>query len=205
MREGKEHTHWTAVDEAYEERVLSLARAALADGPLREATDRAVADNRQRARTVILAQKLLQLTLPGVPDTYQGCELVDLSLVDPDNRRPVDFAERARRLARLDAGQQPQDLSDEKLWLTATTLRLRQERPASFAGAFTPVPVGEQLLGFLRGDDVLVLAVRQPGADGTIPAMEVELPAGQWTDRLTGTRHERVLTVRGPVSLLVRG
>src|SRR5690606_15971746 len=92
LREGKEHTSWVAVDEAYEARVLGLAHSALAEGPLGEVTRQALDANDGRARAVILTQKLVQLTLPGVPDTYQGCELVDLSLVDPDNRRPVDFA-----------------------------------------------------------------------------------------------------------------
>lgn len=209
LREGKEHTNWIAVDEDFETRVLRLARSALADGPLREVTDAALAANRGRVRAVILAQKLLQLTLPGVPDTYQGCELVDLSLVDPDNRRPVDFADRAARLARLDAGVAPQDVSDEKLLVTAHALRLRSERPAGFAGAFTPLQVGDQLLGYRRGEEVIVLAVRQPDADGGAPDREVGLPAGTWTDRLTGTRHEGTvpsseLLAKLPVALLVR-
>nr|WP_306255115.1 malto-oligosyltrehalose synthase [Ornithinimicrobium cryptoxanthini] len=209
LREAKQHTTWIAVDEAYESHVADLASAALAEGPLREVTDAALAANLGRVRAVILAQKLLQLTLPGVPDTYQGCELVDLSLVDPDNRRPVDFADRAARLARLDADAPPQDLSDEKLLVTASALRLRQERPASFAGGLTALPVGEQLLAYLRGDDVLVLAVRQPDAHGAAPEAALDLPVGTWTDRLTGAQHEgSVSTVdlltRLPVALLVR-
>ncbi|MCK0110758.1 malto-oligosyltrehalose synthase [Ornithinimicrobium sp. F0845] len=209
LREGKEHTNWIAVDEAYEARVLGLARAALADGPLREVTDAALAANRGRVRAVILAQKLLQLTLPGVPDTYQGCELVDLSLVDPDNRRPVDFADRAARLARLDAGEAPADLSDEKLLVTATTVRLRRERPAPFAAAFTPLDVGEHLIGFGRGEDVLVLAVRQPDADGTAPGPRLDLPAGTWTERFSGEQHSGAVSTEAllaelPVALLVR-
>ena len=190
MREAKEHTHWVGGDPAYEERVLALACSALADGPLREVVDRAVAANAGRIRSVTLTQKLLQLTLPGVPDTYQGCELVDLSLVDPDNRRPVNFAERTERLARLDTGGAPRDLSDEKLAVTATALRLRRERPASFAGAFVPLEVGEHLIGYRRGEDVLVLATRLPDADGSTPGHAVELPPGSWVDRHTGVRHE---------------
>ncbi|WP_114905633.1 malto-oligosyltrehalose synthase [Ornithinimicrobium murale] len=209
MREGKEHTHWIAVDQAYEERVLSLARAALADGPLREVTDRALVANRGRVRVVILAQKLLQLTLPGVPDTYQGCELVDLSLVDPDNRRPVDFADRAARLDRLDAGGTAVDLSDEKLLITAATLRLRRQRPVSFAGDFTLLETGTSLLGYRRGEDVVVLAGRAPEADGTLPPTQVALPAGVWVDRFTGTRHEGSVSTGAvlatlPVALLAR-
>jgi (1->4)-alpha-D-glucan 1-alpha-D-glucosylmutase len=209
MREGKEHTNWVAVDAGYEDRVLDLARDALAPGPLREVTETALAANEGRLRAVILAQKLVQLTLPGVPDTYQGCELVDLSLVDPDNRRPVDYADRQARLERIQAGQSAHDLSDEKLLVTTTALVLRRERPTSFAGDFTLLALGEHLLGYLRGEDVLVLAVRQPDADGGTPSTRVELPAGTWTDRLTGTAHEgsvatEDLLTKLPVAILVR-
>ena len=209
MREGKEHTNWVAVATDYEDRVLDLARDALEPGPLREVTDAALAANEGRVRTVILAQKLVQLTLPGVPDTYQGCELVDLSLVDPDNRRPVDFADRAARLERLEAGQPPRDLSDEKLLVTTTVLGLRRERPASFAGTFTPLALGEQWIGFRRGEDVLVLAVRQPAADAGAASTPVELPAGTWTERLTRTVHQGSvatadLLTKLPVAILVR-
>ncbi|HLS44083.1 MAG TPA: malto-oligosyltrehalose synthase [Ornithinicoccus sp.] len=209
LREGKEHTSWVAVDEAYEARVLGLAHSALAEGPLGEVTRQALDANDGRARAVILTQKLVQLTLPGVPDTYQGCELVDLSLVDPDNRRPVDFAGRAERLRRLDAGERPADLSDEKLLLTATTLRLRRERPASFMAGFTLLAAGDRLLGYLRGDDVAVLGTRGPDASGRVPDVEVELPYGTWTDRFTGASHvgrvESGDLLRDlPVALLVR-
>ena len=79
-------------------------------------------------RALVLGQKLLQLTLPGVPDIYQGCELVDLSLVDPDNRRPVDYDDRRARLAHVQHGA-PRDLSDEKLLVTHKALMLRREGP----------------------------------------------------------------------------
>ncbi|WP_109471723.1 malto-oligosyltrehalose synthase [Ornithinimicrobium cavernae] len=209
LREGKEHTSWVAVEQDYEDRVLGLARAALAPGELRSVIDEAVAANRARVRAVTLAQTLVQLTLPGVPDTYQGVELVDLSLVDPDNRRPVDFADRAQRLARLDAGAAPRDLSDEKLLVTAATLRLRRERRGSFAGGFTPLPAGEDVLCYLRGDDVVVLAPRAPDADGQVPPTALALPPGAWTDRLTGARHEGTVSTDTlladlPVALLAR-
>ncbi len=211
MRESKEHTTWVATDQAYEDRVLALARATLAaeEGALATAIRQAVADSAGRIRALTLAQKLLQLALPGVPDTYQGTELVDLSLVDPDNRRPVDFADRRQRLARLDGGAAPQDLSDEKLLVTATALRLRRERPASFAGDLTLLEVGEELLAYQRNGDVLVLATRAPAADGTVPDRPIELPAGTWTDRLTGVSHTGPVTsdevlARLPVALLVR-
>src|SRR5690606_2348574 len=115
----------------------------------------ALRDNALTIRTVTLAQKVIQLTLPGVPDTYQGSGLVDLSLVDPDNRRPVDYGERLERLQRLDATGRPQDLSDEVLWTTSRVLRLRSWLPQAYGPAASYEPVtaepSEHVLGFLRG------------------------------------------------------
>ncbi len=89
---------------------------------------------------MVLGQKLLALTLPGVPDVYQGCELVDLSLVDPDNRRPVDYADRRDRLARL-RDHPPRDLDDEKLLVTSRALRLRRELREVFGDESRYVPL----------------------------------------------------------------
>src|SRR5690606_18351506 len=95
------------------------------------------------------------------------------------------------------------------LRLTAATLRLRRERPASFRAAFTPLPGDDGLLGYLRGDDVVVLGTRLPDASGRVPDAEVELPEGTWTDGFTGVSHVgRVesgdLLRELPVALLVR-
>jgi (1->4)-alpha-D-glucan 1-alpha-D-glucosylmutase len=109
-----------------------------------------------------LTATLVQLTMPGVPDTYQGTELWDLSLVDPDNRRPVDFALRDRLLARLDSGWQPGwDDPDGagKLLVVSRALRLRRDRPGLFAG-YTPLaatgPAADHAVAFDRGGAVTV-------------------------------------------------
>src|SRR6202034_1124852 len=90
-----------------------------------------------------LGAKLVQLTMPGVPDVYQGCELTGLSLVDPDNRRPVDFDWRRSLLADLDAGRLDADpvahLDAAKLLVTSRALRLRRDQPDWFAGSYEPV------------------------------------------------------------------
>ncbi|CAN5793838.1 malto-oligosyltrehalose synthase [soil metagenome] len=195
LREAKEHTSWVDVDEGYEERVQALAATALGDSPLREIVEHVIAAASSAIRAVVLGQKLVQLTLPGLPDTYQGCELVDLSLVDPDNRRPVDYADRADRLARLTAGGPPADLSDEKLLVTSRALRLRARLPEAFGAgaAYRVLEGGEHLLGFLRGDRVATLAVRGPhglAAAGGFRDQRVDLPAGRWRDELTGRRHQ---------------
>jgi (1->4)-alpha-D-glucan 1-alpha-D-glucosylmutase len=89
--------------------------------------------------------------VPGVPDIYQGDELVALSLVDPDNRRPVDWA---RRRALL--GAPPADSDTRKLCLIRELLALRARRPDAFAGSYTPLGAGPDAVAFLRGDAVAV-------------------------------------------------
>lgn len=103
-----------------------------------------------------LAAKLIQLTMPGVPDVYQGTEFWDRSLTDPDNRRPFSFDERVRALEQLDAGHLPDSFEDEaaKLLVTSRALRLRRDRPELFTG-YRPVqaggPAAGHLLAFDRG------------------------------------------------------
>jgi (1->4)-alpha-D-glucan 1-alpha-D-glucosylmutase len=195
VRESKQHTSWLDQDTAYEERVLELARRGTAAGGLRDLLRGTVEANGQAVRAVVLAQKLLQLTVPGVPDTYQGCEVVDLSLVDPDNRRPVDYAARADRLAHV-REHPPRDLDDEKLLVTHTALRLRRELPDAFgeAGGYQPVTASSRhLVGFVRGGEVAVLATRAPGrlaASGGWGRTTLPLPAGSWRDELTGSTFE---------------
>jgi (1->4)-alpha-D-glucan 1-alpha-D-glucosylmutase len=178
----------------------------------------------RETRANVLGQKLVQLTMPGVADVYQGSDLVDLSLVDPDNRRPVDWSTHRDRLERLDAGVPPADLSDEKLLVTAAALRLRRECPEAFVGGegdHTPLESeSNHVVAFARGaadaPDVVVLATRLAGrladAGGWGPAM-VALPHGTWHDLLRGrdveggaVPLESVLPLTGlPVALLVRG
>jgi (1->4)-alpha-D-glucan 1-alpha-D-glucosylmutase len=170
-------------------------------------------------RATTLGQKLLQLVLPGVPDVYQGAETVDLSLVDPDNRRPVDFAARAERLVRLDAGAAPADLDDEKLLVTSRALRLRRGHPEWFTGDTATV-------GRVRSDDDHAFAVARGDSSGEHVVAVVTrlsaslagwgsaglaLPAGAWTDRLTGRAVESdgavplaAILERLPVALLTR-
>ena len=117
MREAKQRTSWLDPDPEYEARVLALAtrrhrRPARSPRWSPPPCDH----NAEAVRALVLGQKLLQLTLPGVPDTYQGCELVDLSLVDPDNRRPVDYDDRRPRLARLRDGSRPATSTTRSCW-----------------------------------------------------------------------------------------
>ncbi|GAA1146227.1 malto-oligosyltrehalose synthase [Ornithinicoccus hortensis] len=206
MREAKTHTNWIAVDEDYESRVLGLARDAGRDGPLLEAVREVVAGSAQAIRATVLGQKLLQLVLPGLPDTYQGCESLDLSLVDPDNRRPVDYAVLRKRLAALDAGGGPTDLAGEKLLVTSRALRLRARRPEAFGpgAGYRALDGGPHLLGVLRDDRVAALATRAPhglAAAGGWGGATVALPPGRWRDELDGAVHEGSVHEGGVLSL----
>jgi (1->4)-alpha-D-glucan 1-alpha-D-glucosylmutase len=165
-----------------------------------------------------LGQKLVQLAGPGVPDVYQGTELFDLSLVDPDNRRPVDFALRQELLARLEDGWLP-DVDDSgaaKLQVVRQVLRLRRDRPELFTG-HRPLPAqgpaADHVVGFCRRPELVAVATRLPlslaGWDDTV----LPLPAGpgHWHDLLTGAPVDSGappvgdLLSRYPVALLLRG
>lgn len=196
VREAKLHSTWIEPDLDYEARVMSLAdELADAAGEPNQAIATAVRDNALTVRTLTLTQKLVQLTLPGVPDTYQGAGLVDLSLVDPDNRRPVDYVERTERLRRLDAEGWPEDLSDEVLWVTSRVLRLRARLQQAFgpSGSYEPVHAGPHVLGFVRGGCAATLTIRAPralGLAGGLGQARIALTPGRWRDELSEREHE---------------
>jgi (1->4)-alpha-D-glucan 1-alpha-D-glucosylmutase len=161
-----------------------------------------------------------------VPDLYQGAELWDLSLVDPDNRRPVDYKLRANllsevmRMAATEVAGEVMRRADEglpKLWTIHQALCLRLERPASFGAeaAYTPmVALGqraEHVIAYLRGSDVVTIVPRLAhGLEGGWKDTSVELPEGRWVNRLTGATVEggRVAIADAlldfPVALLVK-
>jgi (1->4)-alpha-D-glucan 1-alpha-D-glucosylmutase len=206
LHEAKVHTSWINPDEAYDEAVRKFVALILDD----KVSGKFLRDFREfRARVNhvgllnSLAQTLLRITSPGAPDTYQGTELWDFSLVDPDNRRPVDYRRRAEMLRVLDArlvdsGAERLSLARElirskengrvKLFVTAQALRLRRDHPDLFStGEYLPAEImgvqREHVFGFTRrsGNDVGVilvprLAARLGGPDG--------LPLGRavWQD-----------------------
>jgi len=232
IREAKRRTSWTDPDAGYEAAVLGLASRVLSDGPLRSSIEAFVSSISADALANSLGVKLVQLTMPGVPDVYQGCELTGLSLVDPDNRRPVDYGRRQSLLADLDDGRidaasspaAPADpvarLDAAKLLVTSRALRLRRDHPGWFAGSYEPLAAAGDAAGhavvFTRGGHAVTVATRLPGGlrrrggwGGTL----LPLPAGVgaadgWVDLLTGLvyRGESVLlsdlTQRLPVALL---
>jgi (1->4)-alpha-D-glucan 1-alpha-D-glucosylmutase len=206
-REAKQRTSWTAPDEEYEGGVERFVRRILDPQDGRTFLADLLPFQAQVALIGALnglAQTLLKLTAPGVPDTYQGCELWDLSLVDPDNRRPVDFALRRAMLAQdadpaeLLAGWQDGRI---KQHVVARTLALRRAAPALFAGDYTPLQTtgahAERLVAFARSAEgaslvVIVPRLAAPLLDGTDAPMP---PATAWAD----TRVALPDLLRGPL------
>jgi (1->4)-alpha-D-glucan 1-alpha-D-glucosylmutase len=197
LREAKRNTGWIAPDAAYEDRVKSFCRALYDQRAF-------LSDFEPFARRVALAgdraalgQLLLKLTVPGVPDIYQGDELLALALVDPDNRRPVDWERRRALLAEVRRGAAPTD-ETRKLWLIVRALTLRAHRPDAFAGGdYTPLEAGPDACAFLRSDSVLVATALRAAA----PDRALDVPAGTWRDVLAGG--ERRLGGRMPLAELL--
>ncbi|SFT53819.1 maltooligosyl trehalose synthase [Geodermatophilus amargosae] len=193
-REAGLSTTWTDVDEAFEASLHAMVDAAYDDPATNGEIEEFVARIGPAGRSNALAQKLVQLTMPGVPDVYQGTELEDRSLVDPDNRRPVDYDERRRLLARLDGGEVPgvDDTGAAKLRVVSRALRLRRDSPELFTG-YAPVEVtgsaADHVVAFDRGGAVTV-ATRLPVglAAAGWGDTALALSTGAWRDVLTGTR-----------------
>jgi (1->4)-alpha-D-glucan 1-alpha-D-glucosylmutase len=204
LREAKLRTTWVAPDDAYEAAARRYARGLVESPPdgFVAFAERLAVEGRRAA----LGQLALKLTVPGVPDVYQGDELEALSLVDPDNRRPVDWEARRGALARLRGGAAPRDFGERKLDLIRRALALRARRPAAFAGAYEPIDAGPGVCAYLRGGEVLaVVAVRDPqGARVAVPGRwRSVLDDGEPVDLTDGADVE-ALTGAWPVALLER-
>lgn len=183
IREAAWHTSWNDPDAEFEQAVHRWLDTVL-DGPVAGQLTGLVAQLNPHAASDALGQKLLALTVPGIPDVYQGTELWDDSLVDPDNRRPVDYAARRAGL---------QALEHPKIRVVTTALRVRREHPHAFLqGDYVPVladgDAAEHVLAFRRGADIVVAVTRwtvrlaETGWGNTV----LPLPDGTWKDTLTG-------------------
>jgi (1->4)-alpha-D-glucan 1-alpha-D-glucosylmutase len=219
MREAADGTGWVDQDEEFEAAVHQAVDAAYDNPQIRRLIASLSARIEPYGWANSLSQKVIQLTMPGVPDVYQGTELWDDSLVDPDNRRPVDFALRGARLAALSAAgpAAPPAVDDTgvaKLWVVSRALRARRDHPELFTG-YSPLmvdgPVRENLVAFDRGG-AITLATRLPvglAAAGGWGDATLALPPGTYRDVFTGSRHTGELAVadalvRYPVALLLR-
>ncbi len=185
IREAGWRTSWNDPDTEFEDAVHGWVDAII-DGPVATELTGLVVQLEPHAHSDALGQKLLALTVPGIPDVYQGTELWEDSLVDPDNRRPVDYSLRAAELERL---------AHSKIRVVHAALHARRDRPESFlSGDYHPVlaagVAAPHVVAFRRGVDVLVAVTRwtvRLHHDGWGDTM-LPLPDGVWVDRLTGAR-----------------
>jgi len=225
-REAKQQTSWVGNNQEFETALRGFIEKTLAYEPfLRELL--AFVDKVKEAGQVnSLAQTLLKHTAPGVPDLYQGTELWDLSLVDPDNRRPVDYEVRRRLLNELKTMSGDKRIeeimarADEglpKMWTIYQALHLRREHKEWFGAdsGYTRLAVEgtkrDHVIAYLRGDSVATIAPRlMIKLLGRWKDTTVTLPEGRWRDRLTGTDFDggkvaiQNLLKRFPVALLVK-
>jgi (1->4)-alpha-D-glucan 1-alpha-D-glucosylmutase len=193
LREAKRNTSWIEPDSDYEQRVTRFARALYDHAPFLEDFEPFVNRLAAVARPLMLGGLALKLTCPGIPDIYQGDELESRTLVDPDNRRPVDWELRRRLLAELRGGAASRP-ETAKLSLIRRLLELRARRPEAFAGSYEPLEAGAGACAFLRGGEVLVAVEVVDGGR----AHAVDLPAGRWRDAL---RDGEARELGGPVPL----
>ena len=186
-REAKLTTSWQTPNAIYDDAVRGFVTAVFEDEALLAEVAEFVATLEPYAHANSLGQKLVQLTMPGVPDVYQGCELPNFALVDPDNRGAVDFDVRRAALP---------NLLDEKVRVTANALRLRRNHPDWF-GSYEPVvasgAAADHLVGFMRSSSVVVLATRFSAhlkRDGGWRDTSVTLPDVSWIDAISGVEHD---------------
>lgn len=220
MREAKSCTNWLTPNEAFEAAAQKFIEAVYQDREFLADFESFVEKTILPGRVNALSQTLLKLTCPGIPDTYQGTELWDLSLVDPDNRRPVDYDLRRSLLAELPSLQAESvwnriDEGLPKLWTVWHALRVRGQRHQSFGAKakYSPLPLSgskqEHALAFQRGEDVAVIVTRLPAKlTGDWDDTSIELSEGTWTNEFTGRqvstgRLAEILTPF-PIALLTR-
>jgi len=229
MREASDGTGWVDQNEEFETAVHVAVDAACDNPDMQGPISSLSARIESFGWANSLSQKVIQLTMPGVPDVYQGSELMDDSLVDPDNRRPVDFVLRQTALSELDRLTAPDRLTEldgqaappvvdgtglAKLWVVSRSLRARRDRPELFAG-YAPMLAGglarQHLVAFDRGG-AITLATRLPvglsGAGGWGDTT-LALPPGRYRDAFTGTLFAGEVPVAAalrqyPVAMLLR-
>jgi (1->4)-alpha-D-glucan 1-alpha-D-glucosylmutase len=211
-REAKLRTSWRSPDEAFDRAIDRWCHGVFGDRELIADLAAFAAELAPRGDANALAQLLVKLVAPGVPDIYQGCELADGSLVDPDNRRPVDFAARADLVRELRDGdvRRIDGLGIAKLWTISRVLGLRRRRPELFVGRYEPLvatgPLAERVFAFQRGESVIAAVERLGPPD---PDTQLALPAGTWLDVLSERRWRGTVAVGElwwalPIALLVR-
>jgi (1->4)-alpha-D-glucan 1-alpha-D-glucosylmutase len=221
-REAKQHTSWTTPNDDYEAALKKFVEGTMEDNQFLTSVEAFSKELQQWGRVNSLAQTLLKLTVPGVPDIYQGSDLWDLRLVDPDNRTAVDFSVRREMLGQLNDLKAENVLErwDEgvpKLWTIHRALSVRKAHPEIFdSGSYEPLmatgPMAQHAMGFVRGGAIVTIVPRLvlTLADNWNNT-SLEIPAGKWQNALTGEtvsggcRDLAELLKQFPVALLVQG
>jgi (1->4)-alpha-D-glucan 1-alpha-D-glucosylmutase len=196
MREAKRNTTWVEQNAGWETAVKQFCRRLIEQEIFDTEFSDFSASVAELGWRSALGQLALKLTSPGIPDIYQGDELDYRALVDPDNRRPVDWALRQSLLERLRAGDAV-DASALKLELIVRLLRLRQQKPEAFAGAYEPLDAGPACCAFIRGGQIItIVQLPREGLDGA--AVLRDAPGGRWRDVISGV--ERSFGAAEPLS-----
>jgi len=220
-REAKIRTSWHEPNTGYEENIRGFVEGVFQTPEFIASLESFVEPLILPGRINSLSQALIKMIVSGVPDFYQGTELWDLSLVDPDNRRPVDFELRLdllRRCKGLSAADAVRDWDSglPKLWMTSRVLALRRERPGDFSDLSRYAPLVAQgahlgnLLAFRRGENLIAVVPRFTMTVGAEWGdTRLPLPRGAWKNRFTdavvqGTVNPDELLDAFPVALLIR-
>ncbi len=219
-REAKLRTSWTAPDEAYEHAVQSYVERVLADESVTASLTQTVERLSRGFVTNVLGQRALQSLLPGIPDIYQGCEIVNLRLTDPDNRTaPDSLVLQAAAVRSRDEVDPWTDLDAAKARLTRVALSLRRDRPSlmtasdDYAAVHADGPAAHHFLGFMRADLCVLVSRWTLRLDslGGWQGTTLGVPAGTWRDALTGATFESAGNLDAsevfeewPTALLVR-
>ncbi|HKF49486.1 MAG TPA: malto-oligosyltrehalose synthase [Terracidiphilus sp.] len=222
-REAKEQTSWTQQNREFEEALRTFIQQILGSSQFIADLESVVERVNCAGHVNSLSQSLIRYTVPGVPDTYQGAELWDFRLVDPDNRTPVDYQLRQSMLNELRAGLTPEEILGReesglpKLWVTRQALRLRREHPEWFGADAGYAPLSAagvkatHVIAFMRGGRVATVAPRWTiKLMGNWAGTTVQVPEGRWINALTGDRIEggrvrmQAIVRRFPVALLVK-
>lgn len=223
VREAKEQTSWTQQNKQFEEALRTFIQRLYESAEFIKDLDEFVARILRAGRVNSLAQTLIKSTAPGVPDHYQGSELWDLHLVDPDNRGAVDYRVRRSMLAELEKGIPAEEIVKRmddglpKLWVIFKVLHLRLEHPDWFGKDAGYIPVAAKgsrqhhVVSYLRGQNVAVVAPRWSfKLGGNFGSTTIELPDGNWNHLFSGEIFQggslrlQNLVAQFPVALLIR-
>lgn len=222
-RECKLRTSWNHPNKVYEAAMLAFVKNVINDDAFKKDFEGFIAPLTAYGQIASLAQAMIRLTAPGIPDIYQGCELWNYSLVDPDNRRLVDFEERRRILGEISKAGIEEIMAKmeegwPKMWLVHRCLHSRSERPdlfgakSSYKALYANGAKAAHAVAFMRGNALITLAPRFVlGLKGDWADTSFEMPEGAWRNLLTddvvvGGKKELIqeLLKRFPVALFAK-